>query len=185
MLLHCLPTSVSSTQLKNLEGYVIWRFLRWPTWRLSWLSERNDFSNSKSPCGSNAFHQVWVLSDRCDSSCGFKIFKMATQAAILDSQTEQFKQFWISVSLRCFLSSFGSIQLMVWEKTSFEDFQDGHHDHLGYQNGTILALLNMCVAPIPPIKFLLNMTGFGRRCRLENFKMAAMAAILDIGKEQF
>ena len=26
---------------------------------------------------------------------------------------------------------------------------------------------------------------FGRRCRLKNFKMATMAAILDIGTEQF
>ena len=30
--------------------------------------------------------------------------------------------------------------------------------HLGYQNGTILAILNHYVAPMPPIKFLLNPT---------------------------
>ena len=30
----------------------------------------------------------------------------------------------------------------VWEKMSSEEFQDGSHDgHLGYQNGTILAIL--------------------------------------------
>ena len=41
----------------------------------------------------------------------------------------------------------------------FEEFQDGHH---GYRNGTILAILNLYVAPIPPIKFRLNQTyGFG------------------------
>ena len=28
--------------------------------------------------------------------------------------------------------------------------------HLGYLNGTILAILNLCVAPMPPIKFWLN-----------------------------
>ena len=42
---------------------------------------------------------------------------------------------------------------------SFEEFQDGRHDgHLGYRNGTILAILNLYVAPVPPIKFRLNPT---------------------------
>ena len=53
---------------------------------------------------------------------------------------------------------------------SFEEFQDGH---LGYRNGTILEILNLFVTVMPPIKFQLNRTGFGRRCRLKNFKMAA------------
>ena len=37
---------------------------------------------------------------------------------------------------------------------SFEDFQDGHHV---YRNGTILAILNLYNAPMPPIKFGLNL----------------------------
>ena len=42
---------------------------------------------------------------------------------------------------------------------SFGQFQDGRPDgHLGYRNGTILAILNLCVAPMPPIKFRLNLT---------------------------
>ena len=37
---------------------------------------------------------------------------------------------------------------------SFEEFQDGHHGgHLAYQNETILAILNLCVTVMPPIKF--------------------------------
>ena len=57
---------------------------------------------------------------------------------------------------------------------SFEEFQDGSPGgHLGYRNGTILAILNLCVTMMPPIKFQLNRTGFGRRCCLKNFKMAA------------
>ena len=93
---------------------------------------------------------------------------------------------------------------------SFEVFQDGHNGgHLGYGNRTILAILNLYNSPKPPIKFQLNLTyclgldseslchcdashqvlaqsnfQFGRRCRLKNFKMATMAAILDIGTEQ-
>ena len=55
--------------------------------------ERNDFSNSKSPCGPNDSHQVWAQSDLgFGSRCGFKIFKvckMAAQVAILDSQTDR------------------------------------------------------------------------------------------------
>ena len=34
---------------------------------------------------------------------------------------------------------------MVWEEVSFED--------LGYRNGTILAILNLHVATMPPTKF--------------------------------
>ena len=65
-------------------------------------------------------------------------------------------------------------------------FQDGHPGgHLGYRNGPILAILNLCVTVMPPIKFQLNRIEFGRRCRLKNFKMAAMVAILDIGTERF
>ena len=42
---------------------------------------------------------------------------------------------------------------MVWEM-SFEEFQESHHGgHLGYRNGTILAILNLCVTVIPPPSF--------------------------------
>ena len=74
---------------------------------------------------------------------------------------------------------------MVWEEMSFEEFQDGRHSsHLGYRNGMILAILNLYVAPMPHIKFQLNLTLFGR-CHLKNFKKATIVAILDIGREQF
>ena len=42
---------------------------------------------------------------------------------------------------------------------SFEEFQDGPYGaHLGYRNGTILAILNLYVTVMPPIKFRLNRT---------------------------
>ena len=63
------------------------------------------------------------------------------------------------MSLRCFPSSFGSIQLMVWEEMSFDDFQDGHRGgHLGYWNRMILAILNLYITSMPPIKFWFNPT---------------------------
>ena len=41
----------------------------------------------------------------------------------------------------------------------FEEFQDGHSgSHLGYGIGTILAILNLYVALMPPIKFGLHLT---------------------------
>ena len=42
---------------------------------------------------------------------------------------------------------------------SFDEFQDGCRiGHLGYRNGEILAILNLCVTLMPPIKFCLNPT---------------------------
>ena len=56
-------------------------------------------------------------------------------------------------------SSFSAIRLAVWEEMLLEEFQDGHHGgQLGYGNGTILAILNLCVTVMPPIKFQLNQT---------------------------
>ena len=40
---------------------------------------------------------------------------------------------------------------MVWEEMLFEEFQDG--GLLGHPNGMILAILNLCVSVMPPIKF--------------------------------
>ena len=49
--------------------------------------------------------------------------------------------------------------LTVWEKLSFEEFQDGRHGgHFVYQNGMILAILNLHAATIPSTKFQLNPT---------------------------
>ena len=44
---------------------------------------------------------------------------------------------------------------MVW-KMPFKEFQDG--GHLGYQNGMLLALLNLYDTVMPHIKFQLNPT---------------------------
>ena len=54
---------------------------------------------------------------------------------------------------------------------SYEKFQDGCRGHLGYQNGRILAILNLCPTMKPPIKILLNLTyGLGGDV-VKNFKM--------------
>ena len=41
----------------------------------------------------------------------------------------------------------------------FEDLEDGRHSgQFGYQNGMILAILNLHMAQMPPTKFGLNLT---------------------------
>ena len=69
----------------------------------------------------------------------------------------------------------------------FEEFQDGHcGGHLGYRNVTILAILNLYVTVMTPIKVSVQSDlGFRRKCRFKNFKMATPAAILDIRTERF
>ena len=48
----------------------------------------------------------------------------------------------------------------------FEEFQDGRYGgHLGHRNVTILAILNLHIATMPPTKFQLNPTWFWRRHR--------------------
>ena len=92
----------------------------------------------------------------------------------------------LAMSLRCLPSSFGSIGRMVWEEMSFKVFQDGCHDgHLGYLNGMILAILNLCHYDTSHQFLAQSNLRSGRRCRLKNFKMATMAAILDIRTEHF
>ena len=42
---------------------------------------------------------------------------------------------------------------------SSEEFQDGQHGrYLGYWNGMIFVILNLCVTVMPPIKSQLNLT---------------------------
>ena len=159
-----LPIKFWLNPTYGLGGDVIWRISRWRPWRPPWISERYCFSNSESLCCSNASHQVLAQSHlRFGRRCHLKYFKMAAMAAILDIWTERVSQFCISVSLSCFPSSFSSIQLSVWGEMSFEECQDGHHgSHLRYRNGTILAILNLCITVMLPIKFWLNPTfGFG------------------------
>ena len=155
MLLWCLPSSFSSIWLNVWD--VVWRISRQQP---SWISEQYNFSNCESLCRSDASHQVLAQSDlQFGRRCGLKNFKMATMATSLDIRTEWFLQFWTSMSLRCLPSSFGSIWLMVCEEMSFEEFQHGcPGNHLGYWNRTILAILNLCVTVMPPIKFQLNLT---------------------------
>ena len=180
-----VPIKFRLNQTYGFVGDVVRRTSRWPPWWPSWTLEWNYFSNSESLCHSDTSRQVSAKSDlKFGRRCCLKNFKLATMVAFLDI-------------------------------------------------GTIFAILNFYVAPMPPIKFWLNLTySFGGdvvwrisiwppwcpswisewnnfsnseslchvdtthqisaqsdlqfgSCRLNNFKMATMAAILDIGTEWF
>ena len=77
----CLPPSCSLIRLIVPS---------WPPWWPSWILERKEFSNSKSPCHPNTSKQVWAQSDLLfGSRHALKNFKMATVVAILDIGAEQ------------------------------------------------------------------------------------------------
>ena len=64
--LHVAPMPPTKFQFKptdGLAGDVVWRISRWLLWRPSWIFEKNDFSNTESPCRPNGSHQVWGQSD--------------------------------------------------------------------------------------------------------------------------
>ena len=57
-------------------------------------------------------------------------------------------------SPRYFIPSFESVGFLVQEKEFKIDFQDsGHGDHLGFLIGTILAIFNLLIVPIPKLSF--------------------------------
>ena len=54
------------------------------------------------------------------------------------------------------------------KEMSFEEFKDSRHgSHLGYRNGTILAILNRHVVTMPPTEFQLNpICGSGKMSKM-------------------
>ena len=91
-------------------------------------AKQNDLSNSESLYRSNASHHVSAQSN-------------------------------LQFGRRCPLKNFKMAAVAAILDIGTEQFQDGCHGcHLGYQNGTILEILNLYNAPMPPIHFRLNLT---------------------------
>ena len=152
------PTKFQLNPAYCLGGGVVLRFSRWPTWRPAWISERNQFSNSKlnvapmppikfvlnlTGSGANVGSRFsrWLP----DGHLGYQ---NGTVLAILNVYVAPM----LPVKFRL------NPTYTVWEM-AFEEFQNGHHGgHLGYRNGMILAILNFCIALMLPIKFRINPT---------------------------
>ena len=154
---------------RGLGTDVLWRIWRWPPWRPSWISEQNYFSNSESLCCCNASHHVLAQSHlRFGRRCRLKYFKMAAMAAILEIGT-----------ILTFLNLYNSRKPPIKFQLNLTYF-------LGLDviwriwrwpwPSQYLGLLWYVVAQ--------SDLWFGR-CHLKNFKMATVAAILDIGTEWF
>ena len=144
------------------------RFSRWPPRWQSWIAKRSYLSNSESLCRSNASHQVSAQSNlRFGRRYRFKIsewnnFSNSESLCRSDASHQVLAQSDLRFGRRCRLKNFC---------------------HLGYQNGTIIAILNLYNAPMPPIKFRLNLTyGLGGDV-VEVFQEGPLAAILAIGTE--
>ena len=137
--------------LYGLGGDVVWRFSRW---RPSWISERNVLAILNlhvAPMPPIKFGlNLSGFGSKCD-------FKMAAQAAILDSGMERFS---ISESL-CRSDASHQVSalsvLRFGRRCRLKNYKMAG-DHLGYRNGTILAIMNLYVAQVPPMKFQPNQT---------------------------
>ena len=67
---------------------------------------------------------------------------------------------------------------MVWEEMSFDEFQDGHRGgHLGYRNRMTLAILNLCVTVMLPLKLWLNGYRNGTTLTILNLRVTVMPPI--------
>ena len=159
-ILNLCVTVMLSIKFQLIRTYglgedVVWRISRCPPWRPSWITERNDFSNSESlyvtVMPSIKFQLNWTY------GLGDVVWRISRWPPRRPSWISERNNFSNSESLWCLPLSFRSIRLTVWEEMSFEEFQDGRHGgHLGYRGGTILAILNFYVATMPPTKFQLN-----------------------------
>ena len=74
----------------------------------------------------------------------------------LGYRTKSFLHFWLAISPQCLPPSFDTIRLIIWEQMWFKYFPYGCH--LRYLNKSILAVLNLYVALMSPIKFQLHPT---------------------------
>ena len=106
--LHVSPMPPTKFQLNptyHSEADVVSIFSRLPPWRPSWILERNNCSNSKSPRRPNASHQVWAQSDRVHEQMQFKDFQAGCRGGHLGYWNRTILQFWFSKLLRCLPSS--------------------------------------------------------------------------------
>ena len=164
----------------GLRGDVVWRISRW---RPFWIPQRNNSCNSESLCHSDASHKVSAQSDLWFwRKCCLKNFKMAV---ILDIWT---KRFFAILNLRVTVMppikfwlnpTYGSGGDVVWwisrwlqpswisERNNFSNSESLCHCDAFHQ-----------VSAQSDLRY-------GRRCRLKNFKMDVMVAILNIGTERF
>ena len=166
MSLQCLPPSFGSI------GHTVWEMFE-------------DFQNGCQGCHTGywnemiltilnvasmpptKFHFNLTYGSRGDvSSIGRQLLMLFWRI----SRLPRWRPSWISAwndfsnSESLYRPNAGSIRHSVREQMWSEDFEDGRRgSHLGYRNGTFLAILNSHVPLMLPIKFQLNQTNRLRR----------------------
>ena len=111
-----LPTKFRVNWLFGLGEEAKNRFSRWPPWRPSWISNRNNFSYYWSTNHPNASYQVWsqlAFWFRRRSKNRFPRWRLWWPCWISDRND---KLFLIYKSPQCFLPSIASIGLSLQEK---------------------------------------------------------------------
>ena len=181
------PIKFQLNPIYSLGEDVDWRISRWPPWYPTWISEKNDFSNSEFLCHWLLPTKFWLNLTFCLG--GDVIWRISRWHPWWPFWLSERNNFSISESLCTpmvaiklwFNPTYGLGGDVVWE------FQDGcHSGHFGYRNGTILAILkSLCHCDASHQVLAQSDLRFGRRCLLKNFKMASMAAILDIRTKIF
>ena len=163
----------------GLGGDFVWRFSRWLTWQPSWISEWND--HNKFLCDPNASHQVWAQSDRIRGRYGFKTFKMAAQATILDRTILAILNLYAAqkLSIKFWLNpTYGLGGDVVWRLSRWPPWRPSWiSEQNEFSNSESLCCSDASHQVSAPFDLR-----FGKRCRLKNFKMAA---ILDIRTKRF
>ena len=150
---------------------------RWPPWQALWISEWNDFNNFEFLCHCDASYQVSAQSDLRDVV--WRISRWLPWRPSWISERNDFSNF----ESLCHCDAFhqGLRGDVVWrisrgppwrqswisEWNNFSNFESLCHWDASHQ---VSAQSDRV---------------WERRCHLKDFRMAAVAAILDIGMEQF
>ena len=120
---------------------VAWRVSRWPPAWPSWISEQKTFSNSESPCQSNASHQFLAQSDIAFGRICHILAILKLHVALMPST-----KFWLNLTYYMGAD-------VVWRVSRWPPWWPSC-----ISEGPILAILNLHVSPMPPTKFRLNPT---------------------------
>ena len=154
-MLGCAMVAILAIRSDCLQQFRIWYCLK--SFKITTMAVILDtgtewFSNSESPFHPDASHQVSTQPDV------WRISRWPWQPSWI-LKWNDYSNF--EFLCHCDASHQVSAQSdLGFRRTwSFEEFQDGRRGgHPGHRNGTFLAILNLCVTVMPPIKFQLNQT---------------------------
>ena len=96
--------------------------------------------------------QIWFEDFQDGRRCGHPRYRNGTTLAILNLHVGPMSSTKFPLNLTCRSGADNNWRFCY-------DIQDGRHGgHLGYRNNMVLAILNIHVAPMSPVKFWLNST---------------------------